>query len=620
MNLTDNQKKIVEYTEGPILVKAGPGSGKTRVLTERIIRLLRDDKKRILALTFSNKAAEEIKERIQKKLGDDILDDVYVGTIHSFCLKVINDNGHLIGIPNNLTIFEKESDRIDILKSAINESLEIKTQLFEENKNNDFLKKTLERIANHKRNFETPDMLENTNDKKERLFVQVYRTYNNMMLSQNAIDFEDILLYAYILFTTVPKVARRYVRVYRYVFVDEAQDLNISQYNVIRSFLNDYNNVMFVGDPEQSIYKFNGSDSTIMEEKFVNDFNPKIFIINENFRSSKKIIEASKKINVNIETDIKYPIDGVFEIKKFETQDLEADWIVSSIKDLLENGSSWIEKKVKTEDIAIIARNRYVFNSIEEKLKKYNIEYNFGQQTNSLESESEIMKKFEEGLKIIINPNDELHYKNLLRLLNLDFEVEGQNSLEKIFNLKIEDEEIKKEYEVLKEIWELLSNNEEEFSLAIKKLKLLINKEFQFDDENRFLIENDLEMWNNHWQNYVKNTIVGQRTLAQFKNQVALGMTQNYKRTGISLLTVHMSKGLEFEVVFIVGVNEGVFPDYRSTSKDKLIEEKNNMFVAITRAKRICYVTYPKLKMMPWGQNKKQTPSIFIYELNKDIE
>lgn len=617
INLTESQSRIVNHIDGPLLVIAGPGSGKTRVLTERIINLLNLGKKRILALTFSNKAAEEIKERVEDRIGEEYESKVYIGTIHSFCLDIINEKGNLIGLPTGLTIFENEADRFAILRDAINESAEIYNQLEDIKKDKNGLTSILSSISEYKKSFISPEMLANSNDETERVFSQIYKTYNNMMLSQNAIDFDDILYYSYELFTSIPKIASNYTRLYKYIFVDEAQDLNNTQYKVLKSLAVETKNIMFVGDPAQSIYGFNGSESEIMVENFVNDFNPEVYELSENFRSTRKIIEAGKVIQPEIHSASIYPIEGELKIFSFENEVEEANWIFNKISELLKNGNEWVEKGIGYENIGVIARNRYVFNKLIEKFEKNNIKFNMGAKTRKAESESDLIKTFEEGLQIIINPNDNVHYKYILDRFKCKNSNQGNDNLEKFMSLECNRKDCEEDcnYELLYDSWKLLIDNQEHFTQAIDLVSKKVKNLNQYDEDELFLIENDINMWKQHWKNYCGNTIKGQRNLAQFRNQVALGMTQNYDSEGISLLTVHMSKGLEFDVVFIMGVNEGTFPDYRAKSNKEIKEERNNMFVSITRAKRVCYLTYPKLKMMPWGSEKRQNPSRFINEL-----
>lgn len=614
--LTDNQLDIVNHIDNALLVTAGPGSGKTRVLTERIINLLNKDKKRILALTFSNKAAEEISERLKKTVNEDQFENVFVGTIHSFCLDVVMNRGKLIGLPSGLTLFENESDRIDILKRIFIELPALRNSVNGDTRN--FLKNCLNKISKLKQGYITPEVLLDSNLESDIQFSEIYEAYNNMMLAQKAIDFDDILFYAYKIFTERPQIAKSYTRLYKYIFVDEAQDLNEAQYKLIRALCIDFSNIMMVGDPAQSIYGFNGSDSKFMTVNFKKDFNPKEYKLIENFRSTKKIINAAKKIQVNSNSNAVYPLEGELTIYSLENEKEEASWIINRIRELIKNGSEWVEGEIKLENIAIIARNRYLLSTIESTLKEENIVYNYGSSSRNVESESSEIKIFEAGLRVIVNPYDNVHFTQILNLTDLKShfnEVEEKSYLDKLFEINFD--EIKKVdrdvFKAIQQAWRILIENEEGFTKAIEVIEEVIsNPNSNIEDNAKYLINQDLEMWKEHWRKYCSQTVVGQRSISHFRNQVSLGRTQMYNSGGISLLTVHMSKGLEYEIVFLVGMCEGTFPDYRAKNDQAYNEELNNMFVALTRAKRICYLTFPLYKKMPWGDYKRQSPSRFL--------
>ena len=622
--LTENQMKIVKHIDGPLLVIAGPGSGKTRVLTERIANLLNIGKKKILALTFSNKAAEEISERVEQNIDEELHDNVLVGTIHSFCLDVVMNRGNLIGLPSGLVIFESDADKLEIMKRVAYEIPGVSKGIERSNGKSNILKTYLKQISEYKQNFVTPEVLLDSNYDNEVEFAKIYEAYNNMMLSQRALDFDDILLYAYRIFIERPQIAKSYTRLYKYIFIDEAQDLNEAQYKVITALCKDFQNIMMVGDPAQSIYGFNGSNSEFMTNDFKRDFKPAEFKLVENFRSTRKIIDAAKKIQTNVDSSAVYPLEGELLVYKFKNETEEALWIFKQIEKLVTEGNEWVESDVRYENIAIIARNRYVLSKVQEILLQNKIPVNQGATSRNIESESIAIRIFEAGLRVIINPYDNVHFNQILGLVKYKNNINAKSDLSYLeLLMKLDENNIDESYvytfNSVKRAWEVLLNDEEHFSKALNTIaghlvQLEIGDEDLADNE-QYLMQKDIEMWREHWKKYCSQTVAGQRALSHFRNQVSLGKTQSHDNLGISMLTVHMSKGLEYEIVFLIGLNEGTFPDYRAKTFKEQKEELNNMFVAITRARRVCYITFPQNKVMPWGDMKMQYPSTFISKM-----
>lgn len=602
MNLTNSQQEIVDYIDGSLLVTAGPGSGKTRVLTQRIARILELKKGKVLALTFSNKAAEEITERVKKQLSVENHERIKVETIHSFCLDLVLNRGNQIGLEAGLTVIEDRNDKLEILKRAYFNS----KMMLPEDK---ILHKELRAIEEHKKNFLYPDNIENNSE-----FRDIFETYNNLLKSNRMIDFDDILYYSYRILIESPSVAKNYTRLFKYILIDEAQDLNNTQYRIIKALTPNFKNLMMVGDSAQSIYGFNGSDSRIMTDMFIKDYQPKVFSLIENFRSTSKIIKAASKIQPESKSLSVYPLEGEFQIQAFKNEVEEAEWISNKIVYLLDNGSKWVEGKITLEDIAIIGRNRYLFSKIEEKLEESQIDFTLGGINSNVECETIEMKVFELGIRIIVNPFDDLHYRQLNKYLNR--EGKESNFLEDILtNQTVNSAQVNtKIFSSVIEAWNILHKNQESFVKSLNKIKEKVLIE-EIDEQFKFLIQGDIELWRTRWNKYVKQSVQGDRSLSYFRNQVSLGKLNTDNNSGISLLTVHMSKGLEFQVVFIVGMVEGTFPDYRVKTPAQEKEELNNMFVALTRAKRECYLTYPLIKDMPWGSSKRQIKSRYLNKI-----
>lgn len=604
LNLSEKQNEIVNFNEGAILVKAGPGSGKTRVLIERIKRLLKTKKRcKIMALTFSNMAAEEMKQRLEEDTDiADYLENVYVGTIHAFSLDIVQRRGNLVGLGDGVTLFENNTDRQKLLREVISRIPELRSNLRNEDKPERYLNECLNLIAEQKKNFISPEMLDEDDSLKK-----LYMEYNQVLLEQNALDFDDILFYAYRILTENPSIQSMYASIYKYICVDEAQDLNFAQYEVLKALCGDsIKNVMLVGDKNQSIYGFNGSNSDLMCRNFVEDFSPVIIELDENFRSAKSIVRFANSLE---QTDCvsNYYYEGEMKAFECENEGEEAEFVVKKIKELKKDGHPDIEGTLSYEDFAIIARNRYSLSRIEDELKNNNIDYYYKRTNNGIECESTFMKVFDLLLRVIINPADSIHYRELLSLI-------GEKNKEDDLDAALK----AKGYKVLCDVKEYLREDAFDFGKALRSIKQFYSASSDKNDNERYLILKDIDLWEKHWKKYCSMIASENRSLLSFRNSIALGKTQDVSSdTGVAMLTVHMSKGLQYEVVFVVGLAEGTFPDYRavSGSAKELEQEKNNMFVATTRAKRICYLTYPRIKMMPWGSLKQQTKSRFLSDI-----
>lgn len=595
IKLSEKQKKIVEYEDKAIYVKASAGSGKTRVLTERIKFQLLKTKKKILALTFTNKAGEEIKERLEEQK-IDIKNRLFVGTFHSFCQNVLENHGSSMGMFQMPHIFESDKDRIELISQAI-EQVPTYNELYKSKSlkdKNDFRYRALNFISKVKRELITD--FEFHNHTEDDNIILLYQTYQEILRSQNAIDFDDLLLFTYNLFIEYPNISALYKRSFYSICVDEAQDLNNAQYNLLLALCgNDFKNVMMVGDPKQSIYHFNGSSSEYMDKEFPKDFNAEIFELNENYRSSKKVIEAASKI-ISIENNgeviTKTVYEGDFQILACNDELSEAQSIIDKIKMLLNKKEDQnIEGIISFEKIVILARNKYIFKNVEDLLKKESIPYHYKMSAGPIKFESSLMNIFDLKLKVKLNPLDILHKKQLDDL--------SKNNISLINDIDI----------LVSNLQDDGSNLKSSFNDFQNKLNNCI---FENDNEKIMLI-NDINELLSHWNKYAKNT--DKKSLLQFKSFMALGKTSSLVgNKGITLSTVHTMKGQEFDIVFIIGMDDGTFPDYRAIQKAgiELEQERNNLYVAFTRAKRFLYLSYPKQRLMPWGDIVNRNISRFL--------
>lgn len=608
MQLSQKQLQIVNHKEGALLVEAGPGSGKTRVLIERIKCLLSSSKRgKVLALTFSNLAADEIKERLSEDHAfEEQLDRVTAGTIHSFCLDLVQSRGNLIGLDSDMVLFESEDDRKTVLKDVFLENQELKNFLTQQQDKNRIMQRTLQLITEQKKNFVLPE-----NCSVDDPFPIIYSEYNRKLIDQNAMDFDDILFFAYRILTENPSVVRVYNSLYRYICIDEAQDLNFAQYQVIKALCGDnFNNVMMVGDANQSIYGFNGSDSKFMTKSFVADFSPYVYKLNDSYRSAKRIVEFANRLE-HYDSVTNYVYDGELLAKKLADESSEAKFVADKIEELIQNGHPDVEGQLSVNRIAVIARNKYVFSHLEKELSNRNILFSFKKSSTGIDNESDYMKVFELAIRILINKKDYIHLTQLQKAVEYSDNI--TNSQDGITILK--EVLTKTAYKSMIPALEALCKEVLNFNVALNYLDNILSS---FDDDERYLISMDIKQWRKHWNKYCMLVPRENRTLTSFRNQISLGKTKETEdNNGIALLTAHMSKGLQFDVVFIIGLSEGTFPDYRAVKSNgsQLSQEKNNMYVAVTRAKRLCYMTYPAKKLMPWGDIKYQSPSRYIKDI-----
>lgn len=613
ISLSNKQQMVVDYEGSHLLVLAGAGSGKTRVLTERVRRRIDFLKKgqKVLVITFSNKAANELLDRLNNSLDNELLSkNAFVGTVHKFCLDVVLSRGHSIGLPNDLQICESYNDRLTIFKEAVksnpsfvNKYLNSINEKDNEKKINDIF----ERLSSAKRSLKNPSDYQN--DQSVR---NLYEDYDDLLLSQGMIDYDDILRYAYRILIENENILKLYRNIFKEIYVDESQDLNKAQYEIIKILIDSETKTTFVGDPNQSIYGFNGSSSNYMKKYYTDDFSPKVIVLDENYRSSKKILEAAKKIEPTFDVLGILPFDGEFQIKPFDNEYEEANFVIYRIKELMKHGHPDVENNlVKPENIAVLARNRFVFSEIEKNLKLENIDYSLKvSASGGIKSESNFIQIFEQGLKLMVNSKNRIALDEINSILSTKY----VNFQEMKSKFRLSNDNI---YKTILESWEKIDVSEDiRFDIS---LSILGDYETYINDiDEKLMIHNDLEDWKFIWKKFVSSTLKGNRKLSDLLRSVSMGELKNEDPKGVVLSTVHMSKGLEFDVVFIVGLNDGVFPDYRAVRQletngdsSQIEEEKHNMFVAITRSKRLCYISYPLKKNTPWGV-KNQKPSRFL--------
>jgi len=535
----------------------------------------------------------------------------FIGTLHSFCMEVLANRGQSEGFDGLPTIFELIEDRRKILFQAIKEIPDLYDgfkQIKSSKQKRELFDHWLEKIRIAKINLKTPELID------ELIFKRVYESYNANLRVSNAVDFDDLLFYTYQIFEKRPKIADFYRRQYRYICIDEAQDLNEAQYRVITALCGKtYRNVMMVGDPKQAIFEWYGASPKYLE-LFKEDFNAKVISIEENFRSSRSVINAANKLNPNYKTVGVFPIEGEIKLIKSKSERHEAQLILKKIMNLLENGHKDIENQITLNSFAVLGRTRYALSEIQEELENQGIKC-YIYLSSQHESESSIMKDFELCLRLLINPIDQLHKEILLKRWNLDVENFNKCTKENFSFFEILIQSVTEQNHKI--VLEAIRGLEwvEENVLFLKAIDVFEVFAPKLDNDDRELFIKDLNLWKQHWDTFVRSDHGGTHKLSSFLSQIALGCTQPACQDGIALLTIHSAKGLEFDIVFIVGMAEGTFPDYRVKTVLDHEEELRNAFVAITRARRILFLSFPRTKVMPWGDIRPQKPSRYLRKI-----
>lgn len=635
-NLSKEQQEIAFFNncEGALQVEASAGSGKTRILTERVRHLLtkKEDKFfSVLCLTFTNKAAEEMKERLQDV--PKLKERAFIGTFHEFCLnQIIRNQRQEIGLKEVPHLFEKDEDRKNIIVEIISQREDLKAKyefpnILDPNKKakkqRELLDKCINFISEGKRNLITvPDEMSIWENWKESN-TYLYKNYKYTLENQNAMDYDDILFYAYRILTERDVIANLYRRRYSYILVDEAQDLNFAQYNILKSICGEtHKNVIMVGDPKQAIYAFNGASSDFMQKEFVVDFGAETRKIKQNYRSSTKVLELAHFIRPNGGMPNNY-FEGIREITPFENEKKEAAWIISKIKEWI-NVGIYPEKEmnisISLENIAVLARNRYIFKNLIDLLEQDDTlkeNYHLRKGSERFAPESQLIKALDLGFRIIVNPFDILHFNQLYKELGLSQKT-SQDRLEQLLSLEQQVGLTKEQFfiiSILVPSWKKINKNHRLIDRVLAEIKNDLNT-YDLADEEKLKIAFDIMEFQKLWSSFLRNTSFESQNLANFRYFIALNSADENKE-GLALATIHTVKGLEFDIIFLMGMNEDVLPYYKAKNKKALEEERNNAYVAVTRAKKCIYISYPQNRLMPWGDSKPQAISSFIQHFSK---
>ncbi len=614
--LNKEQKEAVLHKDGPCLVIAGAGSGKTKVLTTRIAHLIDEGvaSYNILAITFTNKAAKEMRERLQKLIGDN---DVFVGTFHSFGLRIMRENYMDLGLERNFTILDSD-DVLSVIKKIMKDM-----GIEKEECAPSYIRNRISFIKNEM--LTDAEIMQYFNTEVEQIAYKVYLEYQKVLKKNNSVDFDDLLALPVKLFKEHADTLERYQNKFKYILIDEYQDTNEVQYKLTKLLSKKSQNIFVVGDPDQSIYMFRGANyKNILN--FEKDYtNAKVIALEENYRSTKMILEAANSVIKNNkdrkEKNLRSNKVLGAKIKYLRSYDEkhEITLVIEEIKKLVDEG-------IKLSDIAVFYRTNGQARIAEEMFIKANVPYKVVGSYYFYQRKE--IKDLISYLRLIANHNDEI---SLRRVINVPKRKIGPTTIK---NLETEAnilgttlfDTISKGNELdFKNLILELTKDSEYLSLSelvddvLEKSGML--KELKEDNslESDLRLENLME-FKSITASFEERT--GSVNLNDFLEEISLIADMSEHREyneAVTLMTIHSAKGLEFDVVFIIGMEETIFPHANSLMEQGGIEEERRlMYVAITRARDLLYLTNAKRRML-YGKESVNSPSRFIDEISNDL-
>jgi DNA helicase-2/ATP-dependent DNA helicase PcrA len=640
--LNDAQRAPVLHGEGPMIVIAGAGSGKTRVLTYRIANLMNKgvDAFNILSLTFTNKAAREMKARIGKIVGESEAKNLWMGTFHSIFARMLRIEADKLGYPSNFTIYDSQDSQR--LVSTIIKEMKLDKDIYK-------TKQIFSRISSYKNSLITvkaynqnPELQEADAAAKRPRLGEIYKEYVDRCFKAGAMDFDDLLLKTNELLTRFPDVLMKYQNRFRYILVDEYQDTNHSQYLIVRALSDRFQNICVVGDDAQSIYAFRGANiNNILN--FQRDYDEvKSYRLEQNYRSTKNIVNAANSVIDKNQSKLDKVVWTANDegpkiiVNRLLTDGEEGRFVASSV---FENK---MEKQLKNSDFAVLYRTNAQSRAIEDSLRKKDIPYRIYGGLSFYQRKE--IKDILSYLRLIVNPKDE---EALKRVINYPARGIGDTTLNRLslaanhykrsifevmenlskIDLKINSGTRTKLANFVEMIqsFQILNQSEDAFVVAetvAKKTGLLQELKKDGTPEGVARIENIEELLN-----AIKDFVKGQEELAdatgsltEFLEDVALATDFDKEEKGdddrVALMTIHLAKGLEFPYVYIVGLEEDLFPSAMSMStRSELEEERRLFYVALTRAEKQAYLTYT-LSRYRWGKLIDAEPSRFIEEID----
>ena len=640
--LNEQQREAVLHRDGPIMIVAGAGSGKTKVLTTRIAHLLATgvDPFNILALTFTNKAAAEMKERVEHILGNNEARNIYIGTFHSVFARILRAEAEKLGYPRNFTIYDTD-DAKSVVKTVVNE-LGLDDKHYKANT-------VYNRISSAKNALITPEEyindygLQQEDMRSNRPMIgQIYDAYCKRCYKNGAMDFDDLLLKFYLLLKTHPESLSKYQRKFKYIMIDEYQDTNTAQYQIIKLLGAMHENVAVVGDDAQSIYSFRGATiENILQ--FQKDYDEvKIVMLEQNYRSSQSILHVANNVIANNKGQLPKKLwtsneEGEkIKLVRTATDNDEGKYVADAIQE------QKLRNHYRNNDFAILYRTNAQSRSFEESLRRMNIAYRIYGGISFYQRKE--IKDFLSYLRVVLNPGDE---EALKRIINFPARGIGKTSIEKAvlfanennismwkvleraseFGYKASTLEVINNFVIMIKMFqsELQKKNAYDLSILVGKNTGLVKELFNDKTtEGLARYENIQELLNSIKEFTETPTEDGElldKSLGSYLQQITL-LTDADDDKGesdvVKLMTIHAAKGLEFPVIFVGGLEETLFPNAMSiNTREELEEERRLFYVAITRAKQRLWLTYANTRYR-FGNLTQNDPSRFIDELPEE--
>ena len=639
-NLNENQLDAVMHKDGPALIIAGPGSGKTRVITSRIAWLINNEKipiQEIAALTFTNKAANEMKNRIFHML--DIPPIKFlpnIGTFHSFCAYLIRENHNILNLDKSFAIYDSY-DQTAVIKRTLDE-LNLDTKLYKP-------RVVLSIISGAKSKIQNPETYQkNISTAYAKNIYEIYKIYQQKLIQSNALDFDDLLMKTFEMLNSNQEISNIYQSKYKYLLIDEFQDTNLIQYSIAKLIANKTNNIFVVGDPDQSIYSWRNADITNILN-FKSDYNKsKIIYLNKNYRSSQNIIDASQSVISENATNYSRQITSVNEkgnliisIESYDENE-EAEIISREINSIISSD------KIQLKDIAIMYRTNAQSRAFEHYLSSLQIPYQLVGGTRFYQRQE--IKDIIAYLRLNLNLHDDT---SLLRIINIPTRGIGKSTVDKIIlyanqsNISVFDaatilSNINEDVEISKILSSGPKKNVKKFLNLITDINNK-SKTFSVEEIITYIIDKT------NYKNYLLGSLTNpeerleniEELISSINNfeseneedKINLFLESvslindvdhlNDEQDKLTLITLHQSKGLEFDSVFLTGLEDGTLPHVLSFESDSEMEEERRlMYVGITRAKRRLYLSRV-FKRGGWGKSEVKEPSRFLFDIPNEL-